>query len=85
MIDTVGLNDNREDLDLSDELILLKLSALISMYPESTKIYFVMVQALSDSRINIAKEANKYTSIFDNAYLRSSLLLGTKIDMLPNE
>lgn len=57
----------------------------MGMHPKDTKIVFVLTQALSDSRLNLAMETEKYTKIFGNSFLKSSLILGTKIDRLDDD
>lgn len=57
----------------------------MGMHPKNTKIFFILTQALSDSRLNLAMETEKYTKIFGNSFLKSSLILGTKIDRLDDD
>ena len=57
----------------------------MGMHPKDTKIVFVLTQALTDSRLNLAMETEKYTKIFGNSFLKSSLILATKIDRLDGD
>ena len=81
VVDTVGTYDNR-DIGLTDEKILNDLQTKMGMYPKNTKIVFLLTQSLTADRINLAMETEKYTKIFGNSFLKSSLILGTKIDRL---
>ena len=57
----------------------------MGMHPKDTKIVFVLTQALTDSRLNLAMETEKYTKIFGNSFLKSSLILATKIEKLDDD
>lgn len=57
----------------------------MGIHPKDTKIVFVLTQALTDSRLNLAMETEKYTKIFGNSFLKSSLILATKIDKLDDD
>ena len=57
----------------------------IGLYPKDTKIVFVLTQALTDSRLNLAMETEKYAKIFGDSFLKSSLILATKVDRLDDE
>lgn len=44
-----------------------------------------MTQSLSADRLDLAMETGKYTKIFGDSFLKSSLILATKIDRLDKD
>lgn len=83
-LDTIGLHDNRQDLNLSDDQILKKLESHLGFYDSSVKIVFLLVQALSERRFNLHMESQKYRGIFGPSFLKSSIVVATGLDLVPD-
>ena len=57
----------------------------MGMQPRDAKIVFVLTQALSERRLNLAMETEKYVNIFGSSFLKSSIVLGTNVDKLDGD
>ena len=54
----------------------------MGLYAKDANIGFILTQSLSESRLNLAMETEKYANIFGNSFLKSSIILATKVDRL---